>query len=78
MRIKMNLKIMHTIYNNFGRDGGETARSLDIYIFEVVIIFGTLHLLFRGGNNIGRAGGETARPLDIYFFKVVIFFNNSW
>jgi hypothetical protein len=34
----MNLKIMHTIYNNFGRDGGETARPLYIYIFEVVKI----------------------------------------
>ena len=39
----MNIKIMHTIYNNFGRDGGEMARSLYIYFFEVVKIFGTLH-----------------------------------
>ena len=34
----MNLKIMHTIYNNFGRDGGATAIPLYIYFFKVVKI----------------------------------------
>jgi hypothetical protein len=43
----------------FESHGGERARPLYIYFFELVIILG-LH------------GGARARPLNIYFFEVVI------
>ncbi len=48
------------------------ARPLYIYFFEVVIIFGTLQLFFRGRNNFGRDCGERARPLYMYFYEVII------
>jgi hypothetical protein len=65
----------------FGHHGGERARPLNIYFFEVVIILG-----HHGGERtrplyiyffevviiLGHHGGETARPLYIYFFEVVI------
>ena len=56
----MNLKIMHTIYNNFGRDGGATAIPLYIYFFKVVKILALYIFFFEVVIFLGKT--EVRRP----------------